>query len=120
MALIFHIADRSQWEAAQPTGAYRHPSLETEGFIHCSTAQQVVWVANSLFRGQHGLVVLCIASDRLKTELRFDEVAGVGQFPHVYGPINCDAVVKVLEFEPNANGEFELPELADESGSAQE
>lgn len=120
MALIFHIAERSQWKAAQPTGAYRHPSLETEGFIHCSTAEQVVWVANAIFRGQQGLVLLCIASEQLESELRYDEVAGVGQFPHVYGPINCDAVVKVLEFEPDATGEFAFPELANGSGSAQE
>lgn len=109
MALILHIAERPDWEAAQIKGFYQHPSLETEGFIHCSTPQQVTRVANFLFQGQQGLVLLCVESDRLQAELRYDPVAGAGEFPHVYGPINLEAVEQVLEFEPNENGEFELP-----------
>lgn len=110
MALILHIADRPHWEVAQNVGIYRHASLDTEGFIHCSTPPQIVWVANTFMRGQHGLVLLCIDSERLQAELRYDEVAGVGKFPHLYGGINLDAVTQVLEFEPNAEGEFELPQ----------
>lgn len=114
MALILHIADRPQWEVAQSAGIYQHPSLNTEGFIHCSTPQQVTWVANSFFQGQQGLVLLCVESDRLQSELRYDPVEGLGEFPHVYGAINLDAVVQVLQFEPDADGKFELPqELAE-------
>lgn len=105
---IFHIAERSQWDAAQTEGIYRHPSLETEGFIHCSTAEQVVWVANSFFRGQSGLVLLKISPAALET-LQFDLVEGVGTFPHVYGTIDLKAVEHVFEFEPNQDGEFRLP-----------
>lgn len=110
MALILHIADRTAWEAAQQPGTYRHASLETEGFIHCSTPAQIVWVANSFMTGQTGLVLLGIESDRLSSELRYDWVEGVGQFPHVYGPINLDAVVQVMPFEPNLDGKFTLPD----------
>lgn len=103
-SMIFHIADRSEWQA-QPD-AYRHASLDTEGFIHCSTAQQVAWVANSFFAGQSGLVLLWIDCDRLQSPLRFDPVEGVGSFPHIYGTINRDAIVQVTDFAPNAAGEF--------------
>jgi uncharacterized protein (DUF952 family) len=109
MALVFHITEQRAWEAAQSVGIYQHPSLTTEGFIHCSTADQVAWVANTFMQGQSGLVLLAIESARLQAELRYDKVTGVGTFPHIYGPINLDAVVKVLEFEPNAKGEFVLP-----------
>lgn len=108
MPLILHITDRSTWQAAQSTGVYRHASLDTEGFIHCSMPQQLVWVANTLFLGQRGLILICIESDRLQSELRYDTV-GEQHFPHIYGEINLDAIRQILEFEPNANGEFELP-----------
>ncbi|MFM7426207.1 MAG: DUF952 domain-containing protein [Elainella sp.] len=107
-APIFHITDRSQWQAAQKTGTYSHPSLETEGFIHCSTADQVVWVANAFFRGQTGLVLLQIAPEQLD-DLRFDPVPEVGLFPHLYSELPVSAVAQVFEFEPNSAGEFVLP-----------
>ncbi|NJO77930.1 MAG: DUF952 domain-containing protein [Cyanobacteria bacterium RM1_2_2] len=108
MALILHITDRSSWQAAQTAGVYRHASLETEGFIHCSTPAQLIGVANTFFRGQRGLVLLCIESERLQSELRYDAV-GNQHFPHVYGEINLDAVEQVRDFDPNATGEFEPP-----------
>ncbi len=113
MTLIFHITDRAQWQTAQAAGEYRHDSLEAEGFIHCSTAQQLAWVANTFFQGQHSLLLLEIASDRLTSELRYDEVPEAGVFPHIYGPINLDAVNQVIEFEPNAAGEFCWPMMAE-------
>jgi uncharacterized protein (DUF952 family) len=109
MSLIFHITDAAQWQAAQIAGAYSHPSLEAEGFIHCSKAEQVVWVANQFFQGQTDLLLLGIDCDLLQAELRYEPVPGVGSFPHVYGAINLDAVVQVLPFVPNQTGEFELP-----------
>jgi uncharacterized protein (DUF952 family) len=105
---IFHIADRDQWQIAATTGTYRHPSLEQEGFIHCSTAEQVVWVANSFFRGQSGLLLLQIAQEQLEN-LQFDPVPDVGSFPHLYSELPVSAVVQVFEFEPDAAGEFVLP-----------
>jgi uncharacterized protein (DUF952 family) len=114
MAFVFHIAEQQVWEAAQAIGAYSHPSLITEGFIHCSTADQVTWVANQFMQGQTDLVLLVIETEKLQSELRYEEVAGVGSFPHIYGEINLDAVVSVLKFSPNAAGEFVLPsEVAD-------
>ncbi len=47
MTLILHITPRQDWEKAQVTGIYSTDSLETEGFIHCSTPAQLVKVANS-------------------------------------------------------------------------
>lgn len=108
MALILHITDRPTWQAAQIAGTYRHASLDAEGFIHCSMPQQLVWVANTFFKGQSILVLLCIESERLQSELRYDAV-GDQYFPHVYSAINLDAVSQVLDFEPNAKGEFALP-----------
>ncbi|MFZ5885725.1 MAG: DUF952 domain-containing protein, partial [Chloroflexota bacterium] len=58
--MIFHITSRTDWEAAQAKGEYIAPSLQTEGFIHCSTAAQILPVAEKFYKGQSGLVLLMI------------------------------------------------------------
>ncbi|MCA9886638.1 MAG: DUF952 domain-containing protein, partial [Anaerolineae bacterium] len=58
--MILHIAAVSDWEEAQVVGEYRLDTLETEGFIHCSTPQQVLGPANEFYRGRSDLVLLVI------------------------------------------------------------
>jgi uncharacterized protein (DUF952 family) len=115
------LTSRKEWLSAQQAGEYRAPSLESEGFIHCSTEQQIVSVANSFYAGQHGLVLLEIDPSRLQPELRWEPPAHPNPqadlppkdelFPHIYGPLNIDAVVRVIEFEPTPNGNFSLPAI---------
>jgi uncharacterized protein (DUF952 family) len=113
MQTIFHIAHRAEWEQAAPTGAYRPASLEREGFIHCSTAAQVPDVANAFYRGQRDLVLLVIDPTRLHAPLREEPPAedpqSAARFPHIYGPLNTDAVQRVVPFAPGADGRFSLP-----------
>jgi uncharacterized protein (DUF952 family) len=113
MQTIFHIAQRAEWEQAAPTGAYRPASLASEGFIHCSTAAQVPGVANAFYRGQGDLLLLVIDPARLHAPLReeppAEDPASEARFPHIYGPLNVDAVVRVVPFVPDAAGRFSLP-----------
>ena len=115
---ILHITTRKAWIEATRTGAYSAPSLETEGFIHGSTLKQLLPVAGKFYRGQTGLVVLEIDPARLSSELKWEPPSGGGPppgvpegeaFPHVYGPINLDAVIQVLDLEADHNGDFSLP-----------
>lgn len=109
MRFILHITERSRWQHAQQIGEYCADSLDTEGFIHCSTSEQIIWVANQFYRGQTHLVLLKIDPKKLSSELRYDLIETGDRFPHVYGSINIDAVVQVIDFEPKTNGDFELP-----------
>ncbi|WNZ47437.1 DUF952 domain-containing protein [Leptolyngbya boryana CZ1] len=107
--LILHITTRDRAEIAQRTGVYRADSLDTEGFIHCSTQDQVIWVANQFYAGQRDLVLLCIDPQKVNSEIRYEAVEGVGTFPHIYGELNADAIVKILDFPPHADETFLLP-----------
>ena len=109
--LIYHITSQAAWSAAQKPGAYSVSSLEGEGFIHWSKTHQILRVANAFYPGQYGLVILGIDLCRLEPEVRWE--AGTDKpdelFPHIYGPLNLDAVVRVLDFEPGPDGMFSLP-----------
>ena len=110
MSRIFHITTSSAWDEACATGAYEPPSLEQEGFIHFSSADQVAGVANRAFRGQRDLVLLCVTSERLAAVVRHEHAEDAGEaFPHLYGPLNLDAVAEVIPFVEGSDG-FELPD----------
>ncbi len=109
MALIFHITTPAAWKEALEVGAYHGDTLTTEGFIHCSTARQVARVANARFGGRTGLALLCIVTGRLIPELRYEPAEAGELFPHIYGPLNVDAVVDVVDLPPGPDGQFVLP-----------
>lgn len=118
--MIFHITPRADWEAAQAEGKYTADSLRIEGFIHCSTLAQILPVAEKYYKGQSGLVLLMIEPTLLSSTLKWEAPSGgtpppgvpVGdKFPHIYGPINLDAVVNVFDFIRDSNGGWSLPAL---------
>ena len=102
---LLHICPAPDWREAQEAGEYRAASLDSEGFIHCSTPAQVAATANRFYHGRHGLVLLVIDPSRLGPEVRYEAADG-SLFPHLYGLLNLDAVVEVQEFEPDENGTF--------------
>lgn len=116
--MILHITSKGEWLAARQRGEYTAPSLETEGFIHCSTEKQVLHVANAFYRGKNDLVLLVLNEAALKPGLKWEAPAGPSaagisesdSFPHIFGPINLTAVASVLDFEPDpVSGKFILP-----------
>ncbi len=100
MPEILHVTSGALWEKAQAEGEYRGDTLATEGFIHCCLPDQLVGVISRYFGGQTGLVVLRTRPDRLTSPLKWESPPGSTEtFPHVYGPLNLDAVVEVVPVE---------------------
>ncbi len=105
--MIYHLAERAHWDAAAHSGSYARStlgrSLEDEGFIHASTVEQ--WPATrARFYAQvaEPLVLLEIDETRLTAPVRWeigDPVTGE-RFPHVFGPVNVDAVVSTVQLDP--------------------
>jgi uncharacterized protein (DUF952 family) len=110
---IYHITTRSSWLAAQSTGSYTPDSLASQGFIHCSKVDQVLRVANTFYHDQSGLVILTINPSRLMSSLRWEPGTDKADelFPHIYGPLNIDAVLRILDFTPGLDGVFHLPQF---------
>lgn len=107
MTLICHLTTKDAWVAAAWSGEYRDLSLRTEGFIHASTPEQTVATANRYYARRTDLVLLAIDTERLVSELRWEKSPSVGEeFPHIYGPLNVDAVTQALEFRPTEDGIF--------------
>lgn len=113
---IYHIAPLRDWLAALERGAYRAASLETEGFIHCSTREQALRVANAVFRSEAELVILCIDPRAVQAVLRFeppvrrDDAFAAEQFPHVYGALPLHAVLALTDLARGADGGFVWPD----------
>jgi uncharacterized protein (DUF952 family) len=110
--MIYHIATRADWERALADGEYTTSSvgktLAEEGFIHASQASQVARTANKFYREVPAdLVLLVIDEKRVRAEVRYEDVPGAqAPFPHIYGPLNADAVLEALPFAAGPDGTF--------------
>ena len=122
---IYHITTRAAADQARQSGEYRTESLASQGFIHFSQIFQTLNVANAFYAGQSDLVILVVAVSRLKAELKFEgpihpagSASGAAPlptagtlFPHLYGPLNFDAVDRQIDFPIGPDGSFALPAL---------
>jgi pyridinium-3,5-bisthiocarboxylic acid mononucleotide nickel chelatase len=102
--LIYHIADPNQWEQAQVSQFYTHPSLHSEGYIHCSTKEQIQDTANHYFADSDEVLVLFIDPARLESELVYESSTRGGEYPHIYGPVHLSAVTGSKKFKKRAKG----------------
>ncbi len=97
--MIYHVTDRARWERSlaegRHTGSTRDVELAEEGYIHCSTADQVAGVLERFYDGVPDLVLLHIDETLLASPVVYEQLGGAPEpFPHVYGPIDLAAVVE--------------------------
>ncbi|WP_016907194.1 DUF952 domain-containing protein [Streptomyces xiaopingdaonensis] len=101
MTELLHLTERGIWEAARTAGVYRHStrgsSLEEVGFIHASLPHQLPTVAALLYGSppeRDDLLVLVVDDQGLDVRYEAAEPGGE-EFPHLYGPLPLDAVLRV-------------------------
>lgn len=106
--VLVHLCDAESWSRAQRRGELRPaPGI---GFVHLSTPAQVHLPANRLYRGRCDLLLMYIDAGRLAAPLRWEpgtdtDPAGM-MFPHLYGPVPVSAVIDVVAYRPDADGQF--------------
>jgi len=99
---ILHVTGQNDWKEALEKGVYRADTLEAQGFIHCCLPDQLDMVLKEWFAGKEDLVLVEIETSRLASMLKFEQPAGgKGEFPHIYGPINLEAVIGVRLLKDN-------------------
>ena len=112
--IFVHLCSVGDWAQAQASGALRPESLDSVGFVHLSTPQQVHLPANRLYRGRTDLVLLQVDPVIVGAPVRWEPgVPGDPEamlFPHLYGPLPVDAVIGVSEYRPGPDGDFGSPD----------
>jgi glutathione S-transferase len=110
---IYHLALRSDWEAAVTAGepyavSTLGSSLDEVGYLHCSYAPQVQGVADLVYRGRDDVLLLTIDPGRVRAKVRPEDLTGAGEaYPHVYGPLDLEAVVAVRALVPDDGGRLD-------------
>lgn len=108
--IIFHISTAREWAAALEAGELIEPSLEAEGFIHFSYADQIAATAGRHYPGRTDLVLLRTDPTELDEPIVVEDSYGSGQaYPHLYAPLPVAAVTDVIEFPMNQDGTFDTP-----------
>lgn len=93
---IYHIVLPEAWSAF--TGdCYEAASLDDEGFIHCSFAEQLDGVIGRYYKDAEKIVVLELDANKLSSKLVTEPSTGGEVYPHIYGPINRDAIISATE-----------------------
>ena len=92
---LFHLVAAADWEAMVVDGAYRPPSLATEGFVHLSAPDQVTATHARFYAEVPDLLVVSIDQAALGDALVWEDLMGHGEFPHCYGPVPLSAVTEV-------------------------
>jgi uncharacterized protein (DUF952 family) len=105
--IIFHMLPAALWQVQPVTEPYHADTLATEGFIHCTREpERLVAVGNAFYRQIPGpFLILCVETERLTANVRWETADG-HRFPHLYGPIDRAAIVDVIAFPRNPNGDF--------------
>lgn len=106
--IILHAAKENDYEKSLKSGYYGDFAIKKDGFIHCSTAEEMLNVANDNLKDiDEPLIVLFIDTEKLKSEVKWEKRGKNSiRFPHVYGLINLDSVIKKSPLFKDELGNF--------------
>lgn len=107
---IYHFTPKQRWQAGKETNNYLPKGFDLEGFIHCSSLHQILRSANKHADKSQEHVLLKINPEALTSKLVFENTSGgTEDYPHIYGPLNNEAVVTEYAFPLHSDGSFQLP-----------
>ncbi len=104
---IYHLVEEKQWRESKANGDYSPPSLQQDGFIYCSMAEQVIDSANRFYPGSESLLLIKINPGKVPAQIILEDLHGRGiPHPHIYGTLPMRAVEAVIPMKPDADGRF--------------
>lgn len=112
MQVIYKICPESLWRSAETAGFFAGAPIDiSDGYLHFSTAEQVVETASKHFVGQQSLLLIAIDADRLGSDLKYEPSRGGDLFPHLYAPLALSAVLWVKPLPLGPDGLHIFPDL---------
>ena len=110
VSVLYKIMSKQEWEKAQAQGIYEGSEVDRrDGFIHLSAAHQVRATAQKHFSGRADLLLVSVMEKNLGQNLKWEASRGGDLFPHIYGPLQLDAISEVMPL-PLVNGTHQFPE----------
>ena len=109
---IYKVLKRSAWESAVESGLFAGAEIDiADGYIHFSSAQQVVETVKKHFAGQTDLLLIAFDSSVFGDDLKWEPSRGGDLFPHLYGTLNPSVAQSVFELPLDKSGNHVFPEL---------
>jgi uncharacterized protein (DUF952 family) len=111
MSTIYHLTPVDYYEGFGPNEDFLPAEFEADGFIHCSASEeQMLDVANRFYKAAPGnFLLLVIDEAAVRADVRHEDAAPEPDgnlYPHVYGPLNRDAIREVRPMLREADGTF--------------
>lgn len=107
--LIFHVVKKENWKSQKKDSRYHPESLDSDGFIHCSTGRTIEEVTNRLYKDQDDILLIIINTTLVEPEIRYENSGNSDtKYPHIYGPLNMDAVIDKIELASEDDGGYKI------------
>jgi len=105
--IIYHLTPSDYYSSLPADQPYRPREFDRDGFIHCTAGEEhLLLMANTVYRHVPGDFLLLVIDERKVTSpVRHENVGGI-LFPHIYGPLNRDAIVRVVAMGRREDGTF--------------
>ena len=105
--IIYHLTPADYFNRLPADQPYRPREFDREGFIHCTKGEErLLLVADTLYRRLPGDFLLLVIDERKVTSpVKYENVGGI-LFPHIYGLLNREAIVRVVAMGRREDGTF--------------
>ena len=108
---IYKVVNKNDWAAASVNGKFIGAAIDLEdGYIHLSSAEQVVETVEKHFAGQDNLLLLSVSTDAMGDDLKWEQSRNDQLFPHLYRPLKVDEVTAEHPLPLNEDGSHQFPE----------
>lgn len=112
MSVIYHLAREAGWRDATRSGTYTGTAEDrADGYLHFSTADQVAGSAAKHRRGETGIILVAVDTERLGDALRWERSRGGALFPHLYGALPMASVLWSKPLPLGRDGLHRFPPL---------
>lgn len=95
---IYLLMGQAEYQQAKAAGVLTRSSLDSEGFIHACAKSQLTRVSKKHYTNVADLLVVCVQKDKVNAVIKWEPATG-GLYPHIYGPMNMGAVIKVEPYQ---------------------